>query len=307
MSVSRIKLSADGPEFSRLILGLWRLVDPPALNAQQTLTLIKTSLEAGITTFDEADIYGNYSSEEMFGKALALEPSLRDKIEVVTKCGIKLISDKRPQHLLKHYDTSKEHILRSAEHSLKVMQTDHIDLLLIHRPDPLMDPDEIAEAFTTLKAQGKVLHFGVSNFTVRQFKLMQSRLPFPLVTNQIEISLLHQEPFLDGSIDYCLQHQLAPMAWSPFAGGRLFENKNADQHVRLHNALRSVSQRHAYAAADQLALAWLYKHPAQIIPVIGTSKAERVKSAVEAEKIKLSREDWFELWTAARGEDVPRY
>lgn len=305
MSVSRIKLSADGPEFSRLILGMWRLVDPPALNPQQALSLIEASLEEGITTFDEADIYGNYSSEEMFGKALALKPSLRDQIEIITKCGIKLISDKRPQHQLKHYDTSYEHIIWSAEYSLKLMQTDRVDLLLIHRPDPLMNPDEIAEAFIRLREQGKVLHFGVSNFTVRQFELIQSRLPFPLVTNQIEISLLHQDPFLDGTIDYCLQHKLAPMAWSPFAGGKLFENKNAEQHVRLHNALHKVSQRHDYASIDQIALAWLYRHPAQIIPIIGTCKAERVKSAVEAEKIQLSREDWFELWAAARGEEVP--
>lgn len=305
MSVSRIRFSEDGPEFSRLILGMWRLVDPPALNPQQTLTLINTSLEEGITTFDEADIYGNYSSEEMFGKALALQPSLREKIEVVTKCGIKLISEKRAHHQFKHYDTSHDHIIWSAENSLKVMQTDRIDLLLIHRPDPLMNPDEIAEAFTSLKEQGKVLYFGVSNFTVRQFELIQSRLSFPLVSNQIEISLLHQEPFLDGSIDYCLQHKLAPMAWSPFAGGRLFENKNTEQHVRLNNALHKVSKRHEYASIDQIALAWLYKHPAQIVPIIGTCQPERVKSAAQAEKIQLSREDWFELWTAARGEEVP--
>lgn len=305
MSVSRIKLSPEGPEFSRLVLGMWRLADPPVPDAQQTLSLIESSLEAGVTTFDEADIYGDYSSEELFGKALRLQPALREKMEIVTKCGIKLISGKRPDHGFKHYDTGQAHILRSAEHSLNVMHTDRIDLLLIHRPDPLMDPDEIAAAFTALKEQGKVLHFGVSNFTVRQWELLQSRLSFPLVTNQIEISLLHQTPFLDGSIDYCLQHRIAPMAWSPYAGGRLFDSKNIEQQVRLHKALHKVSQRHEDASIDQIALAWLYRHPARIVPIIGTGKPERVQSAAQAEKIKLSREDWFELWTAARGEEVP--
>ncbi len=305
MSVSRIKLLPEGPEFSRLVLGFWRLVDPPALNPQQTLTLIETSLEEGITTFDEADIYGNYASEAMFGRALALQPALREKMEIITKCGIKLVSEERPDHLLKHYDTSREHIIGSAENSLKVMQTDRIDLLLIHRPDPLMDPDEIAEAFVRLKDQGKVLHFGVSNFTVRQFELLQSRLSFPLVTNQIEVSLLHQEPFLNGMLDYCLQHKIIPMAWSPFAGGKLFENKDTQQHVRLHNALQAVSNRHHQASVDQLALAWLYKHPARLIPIIGTNRPDRIKSAAQAESIQLSRQEWFELWTAARGQEVP--
>lgn len=305
MSVSRIKLSSEGPEFSRLVLGTWRLVDPPALNPQQILGLIETSLEEGITTFDEADIYGGYSSEEAFGKALALQPSLREKMEIVTKCGIKLISEKRPHHQLKHYDTSKDHILWSAENSLKVMHTDRIDLLLIHRPDPLMNPDEIAEAFTRLREQGKVLHFGVSNFTVRQFELLQSRLPFQLATNQIEVSVLHQDAFLDGSMDYCLQQEIAPMAWSPFAGGKLFDNKDATQHVRLHNALHKVSNRHNQVPVDQLALAWLYRHPAHIVPIIGTCRPERVRSAAQAENIDFTREDWFELWTAARGQEVP--
>jgi len=300
MTLSRTQLHPDGPEFSRLILGTWRLVDDPALNAQQTLTLIEEAVEQGITTFDEADIYGNYRSEEVFGQALALKPSLKEKIEVVTKCGIKLTSSRRPTHTIKHYDTSKTHIIASAENSLKLMQLEKIDLLLLHRPDPLLNPDEVAEAFSVLREQGKVLHFGVSNFTVRQFDLLQSRCPVPLVTNQIEISLLHRELLLDGTVDYLLQHQIAPMAWSPFGGGALFDPREANPP--LQREMERISEKHGGVGTDQLALAWLYRHPANILPILGTKKTERIRAAAEAEKIQLSREDWFALWMAAGGE-----
>jgi len=300
MSTSRTRLCSDGPEFSRLVMGTWRLVDEPALNAKETLRLIEECVDLGITTFDEADIYGNYGSEEVFGQALNLNPSLKHKIEVVTKCGIKLISDKRPAHKVKHYDTTKEHIIASVENSLKVMDLDHIDLLLIHRPDPLMNPDEIAEAFTLLNEHGKVFHFGVSNFTVRQFELLQSRISLPLVTNQVEASLLYRELMLDGTIDYLFQHKISPMAWSPFGGGALFSKDS--QYQDLHRVLAELSQKYDGAGYDQLALAWLYYHPANLIPILGTKKIERIKAAAAAEEIKLSREEWFKLWSAAGGQ-----
>ncbi|MFP4088876.1 MAG: aldo/keto reductase family oxidoreductase [Cyclobacteriaceae bacterium] len=299
MSVSRIQLCQNGPEFSRLVMGTWRLVDEPALNAQQTLRLIEACLEVGITTFDEADIYGDYGSEEMFGKALALKPALKDQIEIVSKCGIKLISGKRLAHKVKQYDTSSEHILNSANNSLKAMGVGQLDLLLIHRPDPMMNPDEVAKAFSLLQEQGKVKHFGVSNFTVRQFELLQSRCHMPLVTNQVEISLLARQFLLDGTVDYLLQHKIAPMAWSPFGGGQLF---GREENLRpLHQLLAQLSEKYNGAGYDQLALAWLYAHPARILPVLGTKKTERVKEAAASEKIRLSREEWFALWSAAGG------
>jgi predicted oxidoreductase len=281
-------------------MGTWRLVDSPALDAQKTLRLIEECVEAGITTFDEADIYGDYGSETMFGKALALNPSLRDQIEIVTKCGIKLVSSNRPSHQIKQYDTSKDHILESVDNSLMAMDVDQIDLLLLHRPDPMMDPDEVATAFSLLLEQGKVRHFGVSNFSVRQFELLQSRCPMPLITNQLEISLLHRDLLLDGSIDYLMQHKKAPMAWSPFGGGRLFEPGAIPPE--LSRTLDALGEKYDGATYDQLALAWLYAHPSRILPILGTKKTERVKAAAASEKIRLNRDEWFALWTAAGGE-----
>ncbi|WPP52219.1 aldo/keto reductase [Catalinimonas niigatensis] len=299
MSASRTRLCSDGPEFSRLVMGTWRLVDDPVLSSQEILSLVEECVDLGITTFDEADIYGNYSSEESFGKALNLNSSIKHKIEVITKCGIKLISDKRPSHKVKHYDTTRSHIISSVENSLKVMGVDHIDLLLIHRPDPLMNPDEIAEAFSLLNDHGKVFHFGVSNFTVRQFELLQSRLSMPLVTNQIELSLLYRDLMLDGSVDYLMQLKKSPMAWSPFGGGGLFHRDTENEE--LHRVLDELSKKYDDAGYDQLALAWLYHHPASIFPILGTKKIERVRAAVESEDIHITREEWYKLWVAAGG------
>lgn len=300
MSVSRTKICKEGPDVSRLIMGTWRLLDEPPMNAQQTLAFIEQCVEQGITTFDEADIYGNYGSEERFGEALSLKPSLKHDIEIVTKCGIKLLSDKKPGHKVKHYDTSKQHIIDSVENSLQLMSVEHIDLLLLHRPDPLMNPHDVAEAFHLLNEHGKVFHFGVSNFTVRQFEMLQAHCPVPLVTNQVEISLLQREAFLDGTLDYLMQHQKSPMAWSPFGGGAIFQ-KN-EQNNALHNQLETLSKKYDGAGYDQIALAWLYQHPAHVMPILGTRNIDRIRAAAEAEHIILSREEWFALWSAAGGE-----
>lgn len=300
MSVSRTILHKDGPSISRMVMGTWRLLDEPAMTSQQVLTLIKTCCEEGITTFDEADIYGDYGSEELFGKALSLDPAMRDKIEVITKCGIKLISGKKPDHKIKHYDTSKEHIIRSVENSLSLMGLEHIDVLLLHRPDPLMHPDEVAEAFHLLNEHGKVYHFGVSNFSVSQFELLQASCDMPLVTNQIEISLAHRDPLLDGTVDYLMQQGAAPMAWSPFGGGEIFKKNNSTE--RLHAKFDELSQKYENASYDQLTLAWLLSHPAKIVPILGTRKLDRIKAATQVEGIQLSRQDWFALWEAAGGQ-----
>lgn len=303
MTVSQINLSQDGPQFSRLVVGLWRLADW-GISDHETLELIQASLDEGITSFDHANIYGDYACEELFGRAMALSPSLRDQMQLVTKCGIALVSDRRPNHAIKHYDTSREHILASAENSLRMLRTDRLDLLLIHRPDPFMEPDQVASAFTTLRESGKVLHFGVSNFTPSQFELLQSRLDFRLVTNQVELSVVNMEVLHDGTADQCQQLGIAPMAWSPLAAGQLFSAKT-EQAARLRHTLEEIGQDLGGAAIDQVALAWILSHPARFLPILGTGKIERIRSAVLAEKLSITRQQWFSIWSASTGSEVP--
>jgi len=303
MAISRVSLTETGPEFSRLAYGFWRLAEWD-MDTSEVLERIHLCLEHGVTTFDHADIYGDYTCETIFGRALQEDPFLRDHMELVTKCGIKLISPNRPDHRVQHYDTSTEHIIRSAENSLKNLHTDHIDLLLIHRPDPLMNADEVAAAFEALKKDGKVLHFGVSNFTNHQFKLLQSRLDFSLVTNQVELSVMHFDVLHDGTIDYCQQLRIAPMAWSPFGGGALFTSDSA-QARRLQKTLQDIGAEKGGRSPDQVALAWIFAHPAKIVPIIGTGKKDRLLSALESVSIELTREDWFRIWSASTGTDVP--
>ena len=285
-------IHASGPKFSRIIAGAWRwhTVDANTVDA-----LVRTSLDCGITTFDHADIYGDHGNEEIFGHVLRREPSLRESMQLVTKFGIKFASAKRPATWVKHYDTSAGHAVWSVDNSLKMLGTDRIDLLLIHRPDPLLDPEIIAEAFTRLKASGKVLHFGVSNFTPAQFEMLQSYLSFPLVTNQVELSLACTKPLFDGTLDTLMKHRISAMAWSPLGGGNLMTGDGALFHKAAHyNATHS-----------QLSLAWLLKHPSHIFPVVGTTKPERLPDAAGAMEISLDRQDWFEMLKIATGNDVP--
>ncbi len=282
----------QGPAFSRIITGAWRwhTVSPDTIER-----LIQTSLDEGITTFDHADLYGDHSNEELFGVSLKKNPALRNKMQLVTKCGIKFRSAKRPGTWVKHYDTSKEHILWSVENSLRMLHTDHLDLLLIHRPDPLLDPNEVAAAFSQLKQQGKVLHFGVSNFTRPQFYMLQKFVPFPLVTNQIEISLSRVDALFNGDLDLLMEQQASAMAWSPLGGGKLVANER-----------EMFSKASKYNASySQLSLAWLLRHPAPIFPVIGTTKPERITEAAKSMAITLDRQDWFEMLQWARGYEVP--
>jgi predicted oxidoreductase len=290
--MERRHIHPDGPEFSRIISGAWRW---HTVSASVLATLIHTSLDNGITTFDHADIYGDHGNEELFGNILRAEPGLRNKMELVTKCGIKFPSQKRPSTWVKHYDTSKKHIIWSVENSLNMFGTDYIDLLLIHRPDPMMDPVEVAEAFAELKINGKVRYFGVSNFTPGQFEMLQSYLDFPLVTNQIELSVLHHRPFFDGSIDVLMKHRTSPMAWSPLGGGRLVQQPG--------EVFASAAN---YGATDnQMALAWLLRHPAAIFPVIGTTRPERVAESAAAINVRLDVQDWFAMLKASMGIEMP--
>jgi predicted oxidoreductase len=287
---------------SHLVAGLWRLQDWN-YDTETLKDFIHGCIDLGVTSFDHADVYGDYSCEERFGEALAHEPGLRDQIQLVTKCDIKLVSSQHPENSINHYDTSKDHILASVDHSLAKLHTDRIDLLLLHRPDPLMDADETADALNILKTSGKVLSLGVSNFTVGQFDLLASRLSFPLVTNQIEFSVMNMSALEDGTLDQCQKQRIAPMAWSPLGGGDLFHSQSAAA-IRIRKTLEEIG--HALdAGIDQIALAWILKHPAHVIPVLGTGKIERVKQAIQALTLELSREQWFAIWVAAHGHGVP--
>jgi predicted oxidoreductase len=303
MVSSRIKISSEGPEFSRTAHGLWRLKDWDKSPAE-IQEMIHSCLQLGITTFDHADIYGDYNCESLFGAALAESSVRREDIELVTKCGIKLVSKNRPETSIKHYDTSASHIIDSVENSLKNLRTDYIDLLLIHRPDPLMNAEEVGKAFSRLKESGKVLHFGVSNFLPSQFELLSSQTDIPLVTNQIEFSVLNLEAQDNGTLDMCQRLRISPMAWSPLGGGTLFHD-NSERIIRLRQVLKDIADEVGSNSIDQIALAWILSHPANFVVVLGTGNLDRIKTAVEAEKIKLSREQWFTIWTASMGREVP--
>lgn len=271
---------------------------------QQYLQQIEDCLENKITTFDHADIYGDYTVEEEFGKALKEKFSLRSQMQLITKCGIRRLTPKRPENKIHSYDTSKEYIINAAEKSLKNFNTDFIDVLLIHRPDPLMHPHEIAEAFVQLKQQGKVLHFGVSNFTPPQMDMMMTA--FEIELNQLEISVIKLDPFHDGSLDKCIQHKIRPMAWGPLGSGKLhIENDENEIRNRRILAVAKILAEKYMATEEQILLAFLFKHPSGIIPVMGTTKIERLKSAYNAASIILEREEWFLLWRASKGHEVP--
>lgn len=292
-------IAPQGPLFSPLIAGYWRLMEW-GMTPQQVVEFIEHHSALGITTVDHADIYGDYQCEAAFGAALRLAPGLREKLQIVTKCGI--ATRAKPEHRIGHYITEASHILHSAENSLRHFHTDYLDLLLIHRPDPLMDADEIAEAFTALHQSGKVRHFGVSNFTASQFTLLQSRLPFSLVTNQLEISPLEQTSLLDGSLDQCQQNRIRPMAWSCLGGGRLF---NDPHYQPLRDELELVKQEIGASNIEQVVYAWVMKLPSRPLPIIGSGKIERVKEAVGACQLTLDRQQWFRIRKAAIGYDVP--
>jgi len=303
MTVPQIRFSAGGPPASRLALGAWRLADA-RLTSDEIRALIQQAVEVGITTIDHADIYGGHTCQRLFGDALAGDAALRDRLQLVTKCGIKLIPPSGSAQRVKYYDTSRAHILASVDDSLKALRTDRVEALLIHRSDPMLDPDEVAEAFVALKQAGKALHFGVSNFTTGQFDLLASRLPFGLVTNQLQFSVLHTGPLYDGAFDQCLRLRLSPMAWSPLDGGRLLKAED-ERARRVRRALGEVGKELGGATVEQVALAWILAHPARIIPVVGTTNRERVQSAAAAAGLSLSREQWFFILEASAGEPVP--
>jgi predicted oxidoreductase len=300
--MAKIKLTKNC-ETSSIIQGHWRLADWQLTN-QKLLTLTQQTIDLGITTFDHADIYGDYTCEKLFGNALKLKKGLRNNIQIITKCGIKLRSEKYPERKIKSYDYSFQHIVESVENSLKNFNTDYIDVLLLHRPSPFFNPEEVAKAFMHLKKQGKVLHFGVSNFNKTEFEMLKSFVEEPLVTNQVEISPYNLEHFTNGNIDYFLTHNIKPMAWSPLAGGNLL-HPTSEKGIRILTTLQEVAAELSIKSVDVVIYSWLLSHPAAIIPVVGTHKIERLQNAVEASAIKMSSEQWLKIYIASIGNELP--
>jgi len=268
------------------------------LSKEGMIALMNHCLENEITTFDHADIYGGYTTEEDFGKAFIDSDIKREDIQLISKCGIQYITDKR-KHSVKHYDLSKNYIIWSVEESLKLLKTDYLDLILMHRPSPLMHPDEIAEAIEILKKQGKIKAFGVSNFTPSQMEMIGSKIPVSV--NQIEFSLTAHSAMHDGTLDTMITKDILPMAWSPL--GTVFKEDN-EQTRRIHKQLGALMDKYN-ATEDQLLLAWIMKHPAHIHPVIGTTTPKRITDAAKADKIDLELEDWFLILVACQGHKVP--
>ena len=282
-----------------IIAGCWRMASWPQ-TAQQRLAWIEQTMDLGITSFDHADIYGGYDVQTLFGQSLALKPSLRQKMQLVSKAGISSLTAKFPERQTKHYDSSAAHLIASAEQSLRDLGTDYLDALLIHRPDPLSDWDEIASAFEKLRASGKVSSFGVSNFSVAQFAALNSRIP--LITNQIELSALQTGALHDGTLLQAQELKARPMIWSPLAGGKLFKSDDA-QAARVSTAMHSLATEFNISIAE-IAYAWVLRHPSRPLIITGTQRIEGLREAVQAQSIKLSREQWTSIWQASLGHPV---
>ncbi|WP_310609252.1 aldo/keto reductase [Limnohabitans sp.] len=285
--------------FSPIAAGVWRMADW-GMTPEERLAWIEGCLDLDITTFDHADIYGAYTAEALFGEALALKPALRERMQIVSKCGIKLATPNRPMHRIKSYDTSPEHVIASVDQSLKALKTGYLDVLLIHRPDALMDAVELAHCFDYLRAAGKVRHFGVSNFTPSQFDLLHKRMA--LVTHQIECSPLHLDAFTDGTLDQAQSVGLPPMIWSPLAGGKLF-NGTDEAALRVRAVLERLANE-MQSNVTAVACAWLMRHPSAPVPVLGSQRVQAYAQATDALHLKMSRETWYEIWSAGAGKSV---
>ncbi|MDA9301990.1 aldo/keto reductase [Amylibacter sp.] len=295
--MKRIKIN-ENIDFSQIIYGMWRLADGEINDAKSVKNKINLCLDQGITTFDQADIYGDYSAEALFGIALKEDKSLRNKIEIVTKCGIVAPCGKYADVPVKYYDTSKKHIDASVNASLKNMNIDYIDMLLIHRPDPYMDHDETGQALDTLIKSGKIGAVGVSNFKPHDWELLQSTMVNKLHTNQIELSLQSIDAFSNGDVAFHQKNASPIMAWSPLGGGKLMTESN-----QLTNKMDQIGTHYKVDRAA-VAISFLLSHPANIIPIMGTNNIDRISKISDAFKVKMDRITWFELYTAALGREV---
>lgn len=268
------------------------------LNTQEIENMIHLCLENKITTFDHADIYGSYTTESDFGKAFASSKIDRTEMQLISKCGIQMLAKNR-NTTIKHYDYSKNHIIGSVENSLKNLQTDYLDVLLLHRPSPLMQADEIAEAVLKLKNDGKIIDFGLSNFTASQTELIRQKTDISY--NQVQFSATNFEPMLDGSFDYMQIHQIRPMSWNPL--GSVFREDN-EQTFRLKKLLATLVSKYGLGS-DTILLSWILQHPSKVIPIAGTVNVARIQSLMKATELQLDKDDWFAIWSESMGKDVP--
>jgi len=289
----------NGLSLSRLIYGMWRLADDDDQSASYVQAKIEACLEQGITSMDQADIYGDYGAEEILGNALRAAPHLRDRIEIITKCDIVAPAGRHSGARVKYYDTSPAHITASVEDSLRLMGLERIELLLLHRPDPLMDHQATGQILDSLIASGKIGAAGVSNFKPHDWSLLQSAMSNRLATNQIEISVIANQAFSNGDLAFLQQQAVPPMAWSPLAGGALFN----PQQAALNSLLTEKGAAFGVDCAA-VAIAWLLAHPATILPVLGTNKLSRIAGISEALRVQLNRQEWFEIYQMANGHEV---
>ena len=297
--MERISMSKD-VSFSRISLGFWRLLEWN-LSDNELLRFTEECLDIGVSTMDHADIYGDYTAEEAFGKAVIKKnPSLRNKMEIVTKCGIVYKSETAR---VKYYNYSEAYIISQLEKSLRYLGVEYVEALLLHRPSPIQDPGEVASAFDKLYASGKVRAFGVSNFLPEQYRAMKSFLNVPIITNQIELSPLNMDNIENGTVDVAIQERIHPMIWSPLAGGSIFTGTD-DVHRRLREVLETIRQEIGANDIGEVAFAWLLSHPAKMIPITGSGEIDLVKTPVNALKFKLTMEQWFMIWTAVKGHKV---
>lgn len=268
------------------------------LTTKEMENMIQICVENKITTFDHADIYGGYTTEADFGKAFKASKILREKLQLITKCGIQMIAESRTNKI-KHYDYSKEYIIWSVEESLKKLKTDFVDVFLLHRPSPLMQADEIAEAVEKLKAEGKIVDFGLSNFTSSQTELIRQKTEVSY--NQVQFSATHYEAMVDGSLDYMQTHGIRPLSWNPL--GTVFR-EDTKKTRRLKKLLADLVQKYGFGS-DTLLLAWILKHPSGVIPIAGTVNIARIQALMKAVELEMDKEDWFAIWTESMGDDVP--
>ncbi len=311
-----IKLGISPLVSSRLAYGCWRSAgtwNPAEVTPEGESTGrrgIVAAYEAGYTLFDNADIYCRGRCEQLLGGVLCEVAGMRQRVLVATKCGIRAAADPRPESPHR-YDFSGEHIVHACEQSLKRLGIETIDLYMLHRPDYLADPHEIAGAFAQLQDAGKVRCFGVSNFRPTLVTALQAACPMPLVVNQVEISLARLDCFSDGTLDQCLTEQITPLAWSPLGGGllgdgakRLLPSQQGFQPAGIVKALDEIA-RARNVSRTAVALAWLLKHPSRMIPIIGSTDPQRIRDAVRATEMELTREEWYRLLLAARGAPLP--
>ncbi len=311
-----LSLGRSSLQVSRLAYGCWRLAGTwdsahvtPEKEAHGRAAVI-AAFEAGYTFFDHADIYCDGVAETVFGEVLRRVPGMRNRILIASKCGIRKCGEP-DSHAPYRYDFSASHIVNSCEASLKRLGVDCIDLYQLHRPDFLCDPEEVASAFSQLRQAGKAREFGVSNFRPSQVAMLQAACPMTLVVNQVEISLCHLDAFSDGTLDQCLALKMTPMAWSPLGGGRLgcgvavdMQDPQHARKLRLNEALEALARERG-SNRVAISLAWLLKHPAGIVPIVGSISPEHIRGALGALDIDLSREEWYRLFDAAYGERLP--